>query len=275
MGVQIVTDSTSDLPQQIAEELGIMIVPLNVQFGQNSYRDGVDMSADEFYKQLLARANLPKTSAPSPGIFKDCYQKLAGKDGIVSIHISSKLSGTYEAALAGKREAGDFCQIEVIDSYSVSMGLGLLAITAAKAARARTTIDEITKLVQESTSRIWISALLDSLEFLQKGGRIGKAQAWLGSLLSIKPLISLHEGEVIPLDRVRTRSKGIERVYELLKEHLPAKEVAVMYSTEANEAQKLLEHVQESYPQQQIYLSRFGPVLGTYVGPGSLAAITL
>lgn len=275
MGVKIVTDSTSDLPQKIAEELGITVVPLNVHFGQNSYLDGIDMNADEFYKRLLARSDFPKTSAPSPGIFKHSYEKLAGKDGIVSIHISSKLSGTYDAALAGKRESGDSCRIEVIDSHSVSMGLGLLAITAAKAARDGTTIDEITKLVQESTSRIWISALLDSLEFLQKGGRIGKAQAWLGSLLSIKPLISLHEGEVVPVERVRTRSKAIERVYELLKEHLPAKEVAVMYSTEADEAEKLLEHVQESYPQQQSYLSRFGPVLGTYVGPGSLAAITL
>ena len=275
MGVKIVTDSTSDLPQEIAEELGITVVPLNVHFGQNSYLDGIDMTADDFYKRLLARTDFPKTSAPSPGIFKDSYEKVAGEDGIVSIHISSKLSGTYEAALAGKRESADICRIEVIDSYSVSMGLGLLTITAAKAAREGKTIDEITKLVQESTSRIWISALLESLEFLQKGGRIGKAQAWFGSLLSIKPLISVHEGEVVPVERVRTRSKAIERVYELLKEHLPAEGVAVMYSTQADEAEKLCEYVQESYPQQQIYLSRFGPVLGTYVGPESLAAITL
>ncbi len=275
MSVKIVTDSTSDLPQKVAEELGITVVPLTVRFGLNSYLDGVDMNADEFYKRLLARAETPKTAAPPPGAFKECYQKLAGNDGIVSIHISSKLSGTYDAAMAGKKAANLSCPIEIIDTQSVSMGVGLLCIAAAKAARAGATVTEIANLVTDSCRQIWIADMVDTLEFLQKGGRIGKAQAWLGSLLSIKPILSVQEGEVVPVERVRTRSKGVERVYETLKEHLPARSVAVLYSTDAEEAQKLLKHVQESYPQQQIYLSRFGPVLGTYMGPGSLAAITL
>ncbi len=275
MSVRIVTDSTSDLPQKVAEELGITVIPLNVLFGHNSYLDGVDMTADEFYKRLLARTEIPKTAAPAPGAFKECYQKLASNDGIVSIHISSKLSGTYDAALAGKKAANLSCPIEIINTYSVSMGVGLLCIAAAKAAKAGATVNEIAKLVTESASQIWIADLVDTLEFLQKGGRIGKAQAWLGSLLSIKPILSVQGGEVVPVERVRTRSKGVERVCETLKEHLPAKSMAVLYSTDAGEAEKLVKHVQESHPQQEIYLSRFGPVLGTYVGPGSLAAITL
>lgn len=276
MSVRIITDSTSDLPQKVAEELGITVVPLNVHFGQEAFRDGVDMQADEFYKRLVASTDLPKTSAPSPGIFKDSYQKLAEQaDGIVSIHLSSKLSGTYEAALAGKKEANPKCRLEVIDSYSVSMGLGLLAITAAKAAKAGATIDEVMKLMQESISRAWMVGALDTLEFLQKGGRVGKAQAWLGSLLSIKPLISIHDGEVVPLERVRTRSKAIEQLYELSKQHLPVKTAAVMYATDIEEAEKIMAHLKELFPQQQVYLSRFGPVLGTYVGPGCLAVFTL
>lgn len=175
MTVKIVTDSTSDLPQNVAEELGITVVPLNVHFGLDTYRDGVDMKADDYYKRLLEGTILPKTSAPSPGTFKDCYESLAEHaDGIVSIHISSKLSGTFEAALNGKQEAGGNCKIEVINSYSVSMGLGLLAIIAAKAAGAGATIEEIVDLVQNSINRVWMIGALDSLEFLQKGGELVK-----------------------------------------------------------------------------------------------------
>jgi DegV family protein with EDD domain len=276
MGVRVITDSTADLPQQVAEDLGITVVPLNVHFGVDTFQDGVNMQADEFYRRLVASSNLPKTSAPSPGTFKDSYQKLAKEtDAIVSVHISSKLSGTYEAALAGKQEAEEKCRIEVINSYSVSMGLGLLAITAAKAAKAGATVDEITGLLQGSIGRVWMVGALDTLEFLQKGGRVGRAQAWLGSLLSIKPLISIQSGEVVPLERVRTRSKAVERLYQLSKEHLPAKEAAVMYNTNKEEAEKTTEYLKALFPEQQFYLSRFGPVLGTHVGPGCLAVFTI
>jgi DegV family protein with EDD domain len=133
----------------------------------------------------------------------------------------------------------------------------------------------VTKLVQEGADRLWIVALFDTLEFLQRGGRMGKAQAWFGSLLSIKPLLSVQGGEVVPIERVRTRSKAIDRIYEMLKEHLPARQVAVLYSTDTNEAEKMISHMKQYYPEQQIYLSRFGPVLGTYMGPGGFAIITL
>ncbi len=276
MTVRIVTDSTSDLPLGVVEELGITVVPLNVHIGFDTYRDGVELQADEFYRRLVTSPTLPKTSAPSPGIFKKSYQDLVGKaEGIVSVHISSKLSGTHEAALAAKCDVSGECRVEVIDSQLVSMGLGLLAIAAAKAAIAGATTDEIVGLIRESIPRVHLVGAPGTLDFLYRGGRIGKAQAWLGSILSIKPLISVRDGEVVPLERVRTHSKAMERLYQLIEERLPAKEVGVMYSTETEEAERLVEHIKELFPQQQIYLTRFGPVLGTYMGPGCLATATL
>ncbi len=272
MAVKNVTDSTSDLPKELAQELGITVVPLNVHFGTDTFRDGEGMTADQFYHRLLTSPALPKTSAPSPGAFRECYSQLGRESTeIVSIHISSKLSGTYEAALTGRRDLGDHCRVEVIDSQTVTLGLGLLAVAAAKAARGGATMDEVIKLVRSYMERVYMASTMDSLEYLQKGGRIGRAQAWLGSLLAIKPIISVSGGEVVPLERVRTYSRAVARVYELLEEHLPAKELAVMYSTDPGEADKLMAHLHGNFPQQAVYLARFGPVLGTYMGPGCLA----
>lgn len=276
MSIKIVTDSASDLPKEVTAELGITVVPVNIHFGLDTFKDGVDIQADQFYHRLLTDSVLPKTSAPSPGLFKDCYHKLAQESQeIVSIHISSKLSATHEAALAGKKEVTDKCRIEVINSQSASMGLGLITIAAAKAANEGATIDEVLKLVEESIKGIYFVAALDTLEFLQKGGRVGKAQAWLGSVLSIKPLITLHDGAVVPLERVRTHSKAVARVYRLLEEHLPAKEVAVIYSTDVEDATKMVDYLKNTLNHQQVYLARFGPGLGTHIGPGCLAIVTL
>ena len=276
MSVKIVTDSTSDLPREVAEELGITVVPLNVHFDLDTFKDGVDMQADQFYHRLLTSPSLPKTSAPSPGLFTSYYKELAQESQeIVSIHISSRLSGTYEAALAGKQDMADACRIEVIDSRSTSMGLGLVVIAAAKAAREGASMSEVIELTRDSIDGIHLTAALDTLEYLHKGGRIGKASAWLGSILSIKPIISIAEGEVIPLERVRTRARAIARMYELLEENLPARELAVIYSTDAEEAAKIVDQVKEMSHQQSVYLARFGPVLGTYVGPDSLGIIAL
>lgn len=276
MTVKIVTDSTADIPPKVAQELGINVVPLFVRFGEETFRDGVEITADEFYDRLQKGPVLPVTSVPSPGVFKELYEKLANESSeILSIHLSSKLSGTYEAALTGKRESSRKARIEVIDSRLTAMALGLLAIVAAKAAKKGASLDDIVKLVQESMPRIFLAAALDTLKFLEKGGRIGKAAAMMGSLLSIKPLISLGDGEVIPLEKVRTHSKAVQRLYELLEQNLPAREIAIVYSTEIGEAEKLAEHARKLASGQEVYLSRFGSVLGTYVGPGTLAVVTL
>lgn len=276
MTVKIVTDSSSDLPLKVVKELGITVVPLWVRFGNKSFRDGVDIDPDTFYNMLTKSGDMPVTAAPSPGAFAEAYGSLAKEtQEIVSIHISSKLSGTRDSAQAGKGEVKAKCRIEVIDSTQVTMALGLITIAAAKAARAGATVDEIVKLVNSSASNVFLAGLLDSLKYLEKGGRIGKAQAWLGSMLNIKPILSVIGGEVVPFERVRTRSKGVERLYQLADEHLPAKEVSVFYSTGAAEAEKLLEHLKKAAPGQEVYLARFGAVLGTYVGPDSIGIATL
>ncbi len=276
MTVKIVTDSTADLPPKIAEELEITVVPLFVRFGNEIYRDGVEITADEFYDRLVKSTVFPATAAPPPGAFKETYQRLApGSDGIVSIHVSSKLSGTFESAMVAKRELGDRFPVEVVDSRLVTMALGVLVIAAAKAARKGASIAEILKLVEESIPKIRLLGIVDKLEFLQRGGRIGKAQQWMGSLLSVKPILCVRDGEVSPLERVRTRAKAIERIYALSSEMLPAREIGVMYSTEKAEADKLLEHIQKQAPGQPVYMARFGPVLGTYVGPDCLAVVSL
>lgn len=276
MPVRIVTDSTSDIPPDVAAELGITVIPLNVHFGLDTYKDGVEMNADQFYSRLLNSPVLPKTSAPAPGLFKQRYEELAADaDGIVSIHISSKLSGTLEAARAGRELVSGDCRIEIVDSRMASMGIGLIAIAAAKAAAAGATMDEVMKLANEAIEKVQLACALDTLEYLQKGGRVGKAQAWLGSILSIKPIISLREGEVVPLERVRTHAKAVERINQILEAKLPAREIALVYNTDASEAEKMMQHLGKIIPGQKVYLARFGPVLGTYVGPGSLAVITL
>ncbi len=276
MTVKIVTDSSSDLPLKVVKELGITVVPLWVRFGDKSFRDGVDIDPDTFYDMLTKSRDLPVTAAPSPGAFAEAYQSLSKETGeIVSIHISSKLSGTRDAAQMGKGEVKTKCRIEVIDSTQVTMALGLITIAAAKAAKAGATADEIVKLVNSSASNVFLAGLLDSLHYLEKGGRIGKAQAWMGSVLSIKPIVSVAGGEVVPLERVRTRSKAVERLYQMADGHLPAKEISVVYSTGAAEAEKLLEHLKKAAPGQDVYLARFGAVLGTYVGPDSIGIATL
>ncbi len=276
MAIKIVTDSTSDLPKDIARQLGITVIPLNVHFGTDTYKDGEEMQADEFYGRLLTNPTLPKTSAPSPGLFREHYNRLMvdGSD-IVSIHISHKLSGTFEAAVTGKRDLANGHRVEVLDSRSVTMGLGLVAMSAAALAKQGASLNQIVDLVNESGRNVYLASAVDSLEYLQKGGRIGRAQALIGSMLSIKPIISVSDGEVIPLERVRTYSKAVGRIYQLLEERLPARGLAIMYSTDDGEAAKMMRHVQEKYPQQAVVMARFGPVLGTYMGPSCLAFAAL
>ena len=174
-----------------------------------------------------------------------------------------------------RRDLGDESGIDVIDSRLASMAAGLLVISAAKAARRGATRQEVVKLVKESVDNVFVAVALDTLEFMQKGGRVGKAQAMLGSLLAVKPMISLRDGEVVPLERVRTRSKAIARIGELLEQHLPAREVAVIYSTGREEADRLIKRLETTHPGQGSYLARFGPALGTYIGPDGLAVVTL
>ena len=272
MTVRVVTDSTSDLPQDLARSLDITIVPLNVHFGSEVFKDGVDLGADEFYRRLMSGAELPKTSQPSVGEFIETYQRLGSDpDGIVSVHISSKLSGTYNAAMQAKGEVDVGGPIEVIDTYQASMGVGMVAISAAKAAREGADLEEVTRVAGQSVDRSQCISLFDTLEYLQKGGRIGKARAVVGTVLGIKPLISVRGGEVHELGKERTRSRGMARLEQVAREFAPLQELSVMHSTSPEDAQMLARNLSELLPEgKEPLIARYGPVIGTYAGPGAL-----
>ena len=271
MAVKIVTDSTADLPPTLAKELGITVVPLNVHFGTEVYRDGVEIFPDEFYKRLVTSTRLPTTSHPTVGDFLQSYQELGQtNDEIVSVHISAKLSGTLNSANQAREQYQGECHIEIVDSQQGSLGLGMVAIAANLAAQRGASIDEVVIETQQAIPKVRFFGLLDTLEYLQKGGRIGKAQAFVGSLLRIKPILVVRDGEAHPLERARTSAKGIDRLCELVQEHMPLADLAVVYTTTPDDAQALAQRLKPLLPNGEVFLSQIGPVVGTYLGPGVL-----
>ena len=271
MTVKIVTDSTSDLSPQVAQELGITVVPVYVRFGEKVYRDGVDISKDELYQKLVASPIHPATSQPSPGDFADVYRKLAKEtDEIVSIQVTSKLSGTYNSALQGREMAGVGCHIEVVDSLSVSMGLGLITMAAARLAGSGESLPAVMEEIRQCVPRIRTLGVFDTLKYLLRSGRLGKAKALLGSVLNVKPLLTMRDGELLPAGLARTRSKGIDRLFDLVKNALNIQELAIVHSTTPDEAGSLKERIASIFDRERIHIARLGPALGVHGGPGTL-----
>jgi len=274
MAVKIVTDSSADLPAELVQELGITVVPLYLRFGEEVFRDRVDISEDEFYQRLLHDPIHPATIQPTPQDFVDVYQKLSKEaDGIVSIHLSSKLSGTCNSALQGKELIEKGCPIEVVDSQTLTMGLGLISIVAATAAKAGKGLPEVLAEVQQAIPNIHLLGLLDTLEYVYRGGRIGKATLLLGSILNLKPLLSLQDGETVPAGRARTRSKGMDRLFEFAKNAVNIEDLAVVYNTTPDEAQTLAERIGSIFAREKIRIARVGPMLGVHMGPGALVVV--
>jgi len=272
MTVKIVTDSAADLPPTLAEELGITVVPVYLRFGDEVYRDRVDISEDEFYHRLLHDPIHPSTTQPTPQDFAETYQKLSQEaGGIISIHISSRLSGTCNSAIQGKQLVEDGCPIEVVDSQTVSIANGLIAMEAAKIARSRKSLEQVVAEVKQIIPSIHLLILLDTLKYLAKGGRIGKAKALLGSILNVKPLLTVKDGELVPAGQVRTRSQGIQRLFNFAKNAVGIQDLSIVYSTTPDEAQILAERIGSIFPQERITLARVGPALGVHAGPGALA----
>jgi DegV family protein with EDD domain len=271
MTVKIVTDSTADLPPGVAEELGITVVPLYVRFGDKLYRDRIDISEDEFYDRLVHDPVHPGTSQPTPNDFAFVYRKLAEEaNGIISIHISSKLSGTYDSAFGAKQLVDSSCPIEVIDSLWTSIALGFLAIRAAEGARAGKSMQELVKELNSLIPNIRYLGLFDTLKYLQIGGRIGKAQSLLGSLLNVKPLLTLKEGEFLPFGRVRTYPKAKDHLFEFVKAGAKLEAVFVVHSTTPDEAEAMADRLGALFDRKKILIARLGPVLGVHTGPGTL-----
>jgi len=276
MAVKVVTDSLSDITSDIAQGLGITVVPLTVSFGRESFLDRITLTTDEFYYRLAHDANWPITTQPSPGDFVNVFNKLAQEtDEILVITLSTKLSGTYQSALQAKSLVEKECRIEVIDSLTVAMGLGLIVIAAAKAAQAGANLDEVADLVRRAIPRSHLIAYFDTLKYLAKGGRIGKAQGLLGAMLSVKPILTVKDGEMSPLTRVRSRAAGMDYLYTSAASFSHIEELAVEHATTLDDADRLVERLSSLFPKERIYRSTVSPVVGTYAGPGVLSVSLL
>lgn len=274
MVVRIVTDSTADLPKEVARDLGIIVVPLTVFFGDDAYLDGVDLDNASFYQKLVSSKDLPRTSQPSPAAFQEAFQHLIdeGAEAILSIHLSSKLSGTYQSACTARDslpEAAGKTPIEIMDSLSISVGMNYAILNAARMAREGKSLEELKAYVEDTLSRTSILAVLDTLEYIRRGGRIGGASALLGNMLSFKPIVSLKEGEVIPLERPRTRGKAYARIAQMLSEAGTIEYVGIAESND-EVGQQLSQVVREVY-KGELPIYRLGAVLGTHTGPGTAA----
>ncbi|MDP2949042.1 MAG: DegV family protein [Chloroflexota bacterium] len=267
--VKVVTDSTSDLTPEMVRELDVAVVPLHVIFGDVSYREGVDITADEFYERLPTSRSLPTTSAPAVGEFQEVYERLLEEtDSIVSIHISGKLSATIQAAETAKQSLAKPERVEVVDSQATSLAMGFAIMEAVEAARAGAKLAEVKAAAESAVRRTHVLFMVDTLEYLRRGGRIGRARAYLGTFLNIKPILSIREGEVYPEERVRTRARALERIIHLATSHRNVKRVAVGHATTPDEADRLRERLAMAFPHVQVHIVRLGPVLGTHAGPG-------
>lgn len=276
MTVRVVTDSVADLPPQLAGELGITVVPLNVRFGTEVYRDGVDMTSEEFYDRLVNSQVLPTTSVPSPGAFAEAYDRAAEEaDEVLAVILSARLSGTYDAALQGVELMKKQCRVEVVDSGWATMAEGFIVMKAAEAANSGASLDEAMDVVRKTIPRVDFLAAFDTLEFLKRGGRIGRAQVLLGSLLNINPLITLRDGVVEPAGRMRSRVKAIERLYEFAAGYSHIEEMAVGNANCPDEADDLARRLGSKFPGERIYRSKMTPAIGTYTGPGLLLVAVL
>jgi len=271
MTVRIVTDSTCDLPAHVVERLGITVVPLTVFFGDEALLDGVEIDSQTFYDRLKSAPALPRSSQPSVDLFQEAYERLSA-DGseIVSIHLSSKMSGTLNAASVAREVMKDSAHIDLIDSYQVSLGLGLIVMEAALAAQAGKGLAEVVAAARRAMDSSGVYLLVDTLEFLRRGGRIGRASSFLGSILSIKPILHIEDGEVAPVERVRTRAKAIERIFQLALQHPRSKTLFVAHGGDIEQAEALIERLRPALPHTDIMIAEFGPAVGVHTGPGTL-----
>ena len=276
MTVRIVTDSVSDISPEIADELGIIVVPLNVVFGKEIFRDGIDLTTDEFYRKLEQNQTLPTTSTPPLQTFIELFDKLADEtDEILVITISRKLSATYDSAKQGLEERKSKCAVELVDSRLSLMGLGLIAIAAAKAAKKGADLKEVLALTKDNIPRLDMRIAFDTLEYLRKGGRIGKAQAFFGSLLKINPILTIKDGEVYPAARERSRAKAIDYLVDFAAGYATIEEMALEDATTPDEADGLADRLGAKFPKENIYRSKVSPVIGAHVGPRVLSVIVL
>lgn len=271
--VQIVTDSACDLPREVAGQLGVEVVPLTIRFGDQEYTDGANLSADEFYALMASSDALPETAAPSPGAFEEAFRKASGGgDSVVCINLSSKLSATMASAQNAARALQGDVDVRVVDSRSITAGLGAQVEAASRAASEGATAEEIVAMIEDLRERTHVFGALDTLDNLRKGGRIGGAQAMLGTMLSIKPIIDISTGEVTEAAKQRTRRKAMTWLRDKVFEQPPLEHLWVC-SGGAADLDDFLGLLAPRYAKDKITVSTIGPVIGTHGGPRVLGVV--
>jgi len=272
MTAVVVTDSACDLPQDVVDQYGITVVPLTIRFGGEEFVDRVDLSPEEFWRRCHTAPTLPETAAPSPGAFEEAFRRAAGAghDGAVCINLSGKLSATEQAARLAAAAVADVIPVRVVDSRQVSAALGLMVLSAARLAGAGKSIEDIAWAAEEDASRTRLYGAIDTLENLRKGGRIGGAQAFLASMLSIKPIIEVRDGVVEAESRQRTRGKSLRYLADKVREHIDThgrvENLAVLHA-DAPDLDELLDLLAPLYPRDETMVTKVGAVIGTHAGP--------
>jgi DegV family protein with EDD domain len=276
MAVKIITDSLGDIPSGVARELGITVIPLNVHFGSQTFRDGVDLTAERFYDKLVHSKVFPTTTVPPPAVFVSAYDKLAEEtDGIAVITFSRKLGASYDTALEAKGLMKQKCRVEVVDSRLAVMAQGLVVMAAAKAATDGAKLDEVVSLTRNNIPRADVRMVFDTLEYLRKGGRIGKARTFLSSVLRVNPVLGIRGGEVYPFAREHSRTRAIDYLYQFAAGFSKIEGMAIEDATTLDEADELAKRIGARFPEGTIYRTKFGSVVGAHVGPRVLAVSVL
>ncbi len=274
--VHIVTDSTAQLSPELAEQLGVVVVPLEIHFGAQKFREGVDLSTDEFFRRVARDPVMPVSHAPSVDAFRQVYATLnESTDQILSLHISSKLSPTCAHA----RSAANFflgrCNIEIVDSGTISLGLSILVHAAATAAAQGQPLDDIIRLTRGMIPHVYAVFFTNSLDYLERNQLLTESQAILGTMLNIRPFLAIEEGELLPMEKVRTREKIVDKLVEFVSEFSRVKQIAIIQSPSraAKDARVLLDRLQATFPEYTFDTLDYGPTLATHIGPHSLGLI--
>ncbi|RQD77837.1 MAG: DegV family protein [Candidatus Syntrophonatronum acetioxidans] len=273
--MRIVSDSTADLPISIIKEYNVEIVPLRVHFGEEVFLDWIEMEPDKFYHKLTGSDILPRTSQPSPADFVKKYKEIGEGETIISIHISSNLSGTYQSAMMAKNMLPEM-DIHVFDTKLASMAHGAVVMEAARAARENKSREEVLHLVKEMIDKVRVYFMVNTLEYLQKNGRIGRAQAMLGSLLKVKPILTLEEGIVTPKEKARGRSKALDRLVKICKDEFGSKQpvkIALIHGNVLEEVLRLKEMIEGVFNFEEAVISDLGAVIGSHTGPGVVGIV--
>ncbi|MDX1521746.1 MAG: DegV family protein [Anaerolineae bacterium] len=274
--VAVVTDSTAYLEPGDAEALGIHVVPLQIQMGSEKFLDGIEIDSEELFRRLTLGAPIAKSLPPNPRTFEKLYSKLHGEtDQILSIHISRLLSKTIQTAKMGADPLLGRCNIEVVDSMTTSVGLGILVKAAAQAANDGADLEEIVRLVRGMLPHIYLIFYVETMDYLERGERIGKAQAILGTMLNIKPILFMEDGDIIPLEKVRTTEKALEKLFEFVTEFDNLEQTAIIQRSvePGKEARILKERLVQNFPDMDFPVVQYGPDLATRIGPNALGVV--